>query len=70
MALAAQFCDELLVVARLDRLHTSDAIDLREMLDRLDANPVGLVVIGSRLLGSPYYAAGGSASEAPALNIG
>src|SRR5437660_900357 len=66
----AQFCDELLVVARLDRLRASEAIDLREMLDRLDANPVGVVVIGTRLTGSPYYAADGSAAEAPTLKVG
>jgi Mrp family chromosome partitioning ATPase/capsular polysaccharide biosynthesis protein len=59
----AQFCDEVLVVARLDRLRTADAIDLHEMLGRLDANPVGLVVIGTRLSGSPYYAADGLATE-------
>src|SRR5438105_15858371 len=40
----AQFCDEVLVVARLDRLRASEALDMREMLDRLDANPVELVV--------------------------
>lgn len=66
----AQFCDEVLVVSRLDRLRASDAIDLRETLDRLDANAVGIVVIGTRLTGSPYYAADGSASEAQALNVG
>jgi len=66
----AQFCDEVLLVARLDRLRASDAIDLRETLDRLDANAVGIVVIGTRLTGSPYYAADGSAAEAPALKVG
>jgi succinoglycan biosynthesis transport protein ExoP len=66
----AQFCDEVLVVSRLDRLRASDAIDLREMLDRLDVNAVGVVVIGTRLTGSPYYAADGSAAEAPALKVG
>jgi len=66
----AQFCDEVLVIARLDRLRTSDAIDLRDMLDRLDADPVGLVVMGTRMTGSPYYAADGMASEAPALRVG
>lgn len=66
----AQFCDEVLVVARLDRLRVSDAVDLRETLDRLDANAVGVVVIGTRLTGSPYYAADGSAAEAPALKVG
>jgi capsular exopolysaccharide synthesis family protein len=53
----AQFCDELLLVARLDRLKMSEVIDLREMLDRLDSSPVGLVVIGTRPVGSPYYTA-------------
>ena len=38
-------------------------------LDRLDANAVGVVVIGTRLTGSPYYAADGSAAEAPALKV-
>ena len=52
----AQFADELLLVARLDRLKTSDVIDLREMLDRLEVNPVGVVVIGTRPSDSPYYA--------------
>jgi Mrp family chromosome partitioning ATPase/capsular polysaccharide biosynthesis protein len=66
----AQFCDEVLVIARLDRLRTADAIELREMLDRLDANPVGLVVMGTRMTGSPYYAADGTAAEAPALRVG
>jgi Mrp family chromosome partitioning ATPase/capsular polysaccharide biosynthesis protein len=66
----AQFADEVLVVSRLDRLRASDAIDLRETLDRLDVNAVGVVVIGTRLTGSPYYAADGSAAEAPALKVG
>jgi Mrp family chromosome partitioning ATPase/capsular polysaccharide biosynthesis protein len=66
----AQFCDEVLVIARLDRLRTADAIDLRDMLDRLDANPVGLVVMGTRLSGSPYYAADGTAAEAPPVRVG
>jgi Mrp family chromosome partitioning ATPase/capsular polysaccharide biosynthesis protein len=63
----AQFSDEVLVVSRLDRLRASDAIELRETLDRLDANAVGIVVIGTRLTGSPYYAADGSATETHAL---
>jgi Mrp family chromosome partitioning ATPase len=53
----AQFCDELLLVARLDRMKMSEVIDTREMLDRLATSPVGLVVIGARAIGSPYYAA-------------
>ena len=53
----AQFCDELLLVARLDRMKMSEVMDIREMLDRLATSPVGLVVIGARAIGSPYYAA-------------
>jgi capsular polysaccharide biosynthesis protein/Mrp family chromosome partitioning ATPase len=53
----AQFCDELLLIARLDRMKMSEVMDLREMLDRLASSPVGLVVIGARPVGSPYYAA-------------
>ncbi|MFI4993903.1 MAG: Wzz/FepE/Etk N-terminal domain-containing protein [Solirubrobacterales bacterium] len=59
----AQFCDETLLVARLDRLTMSNVIDLREMLDRLGSKPVGLVVIGTRPAESPYYAA-----DSPALS--
>jgi capsular exopolysaccharide synthesis family protein len=51
----AQFCDEMLLVSRLDRLRITDVIDLREMLDRLHAHPVGVVVTGTRPTGSPYY---------------
>ena len=43
---------------------------MRETLDRLDVNAVGVVVIGTRLTGSPYYAADGSAAEAPTLKVG
>jgi Mrp family chromosome partitioning ATPase/capsular polysaccharide biosynthesis protein len=65
----AQFCDEVLVVSRLDRLRTSDAVEMRETLDRLDANAVGIVVLGTRLAGSPYYAADAIAGE-PAIKVG
>jgi capsular exopolysaccharide synthesis family protein len=54
----AQFSDEVLLVARLDYLKISDVVDLRDMLDRLNASPVGLVVIGTRPSDSPYYAVG------------
>jgi Mrp family chromosome partitioning ATPase/capsular polysaccharide biosynthesis protein len=65
----AQFCDEVLVVARLDRLRVADAVELQEMLDRVDANSVGLVVIGTRLAGSPYYAADGALTERTAAGV-
>jgi capsular exopolysaccharide synthesis family protein len=62
--LFAKFCDRLLLVARLDRLRMSDVVDLRDTLDRLGSPAVGLVVIGTRATGSPYY------SERPALAPG
>ncbi len=52
----ARYCDEMLVVGRLDRLSMSKVIDLRETLFRINASPVGLVVIGTRPSESPYYA--------------
>jgi succinoglycan biosynthesis transport protein ExoP len=52
----AQFCDEMLVVARMGHLKVSDVVDLRELLDRIDCDVAGLVVIGTRLASSPYYA--------------
>lgn len=61
----AQFSDDVLLVSRLDRLRASDAIEMRETLDRLEVNAVGVVVIGTRLSGSPYYAADGSAESTP-----
>lgn len=51
----AQCCDELLLVARLDRLTLTNVVDVREMLDRLAINPIGAVVVGARLPDSPYY---------------
>jgi tyrosine-protein kinase len=66
----AQYCDQVLVVSRLDRLRMSDVIDLREVLDRLNASPVGLVVIGARLTGSPYYAADEPMAEGSAMRVG
>ncbi len=52
----AQFADDLLLVARLDRLTMTKVIDLRDILDRVSAHKVGLVVIGTRPSESPYYA--------------
>jgi capsular exopolysaccharide synthesis family protein len=54
--LLARFCDEVLVVGRLNQLTISKVIDLREALFRIRANPIGLVVIGTRPAESPYYA--------------
>jgi Mrp family chromosome partitioning ATPase/capsular polysaccharide biosynthesis protein len=49
--------DAALVVARLDRLTTENVIDTEELLSRLDAPVLGLVVIGARSEFSPYYVA-------------
>jgi Mrp family chromosome partitioning ATPase/capsular polysaccharide biosynthesis protein len=54
--LFARFCDELLVVGRLNQLTISKVVDLREAIFRIRVNPVGLVVIGTRPAESPYYA--------------
>jgi Mrp family chromosome partitioning ATPase len=46
----------LLYVGRLDLGHSVDqAIEARDLLDRLEARPIGLVVIGARSEPSPYY---------------
>jgi Mrp family chromosome partitioning ATPase/capsular polysaccharide biosynthesis protein len=44
----AQRADGVLIVCRPDRMTTADAIALRELLDRLDVNPLGLVIVGAR----------------------
>ncbi len=54
--LLARYCDELLVVGRLNQLTISKVVDLREALFRIRADLVGLVVIGTRPAESPYYA--------------
>jgi Mrp family chromosome partitioning ATPase len=51
----AHFCDDLLVVSRMDRLTMTNVVDLREALDRTDINTIGLVVLGARISDSPYY---------------
>jgi Mrp family chromosome partitioning ATPase len=53
----ARLCDHLLLVSRLERLATSTVLDLREVLDRVDVEPLGLVVLGARLVDSPYFSA-------------
>ena len=54
----AQRVDETLVVSRLDRLTVEDAVDLRDLLDRLDVTPLGHAVIGVRRGVAYSYAAG------------
>jgi capsular polysaccharide biosynthesis protein/Mrp family chromosome partitioning ATPase len=51
----AQEADDLLILARLDRVTVENAVDLREMLSRLSTPALGLVVIGTPSETSPYY---------------
>jgi succinoglycan biosynthesis transport protein ExoP len=61
--LLASHSDELLVVSRLESLKLSNVLDLREMLDRVAAHPLGVVVIGGDIEVSPYYSTGRSALD-------
>ncbi len=45
----------MLFVGRLDRLTLDTIFDAREMLDRFDTEPLGMVVVGARGEASPYY---------------
>lgn len=58
----AQRADGILVVSRLDRSTLEDAIEMSDLLDRLDVRPLGLVVVGVRRSLSYAYA-GGTAHE-------
>jgi capsular exopolysaccharide synthesis family protein len=51
----ARCADTLLYVARLDRITLDNLMDARDVLDRTEARPAGLVVIGARTEASPYY---------------
>jgi Mrp family chromosome partitioning ATPase/capsular polysaccharide biosynthesis protein len=53
--------DDVLVVARLDRVSPDQAEDLQDLLRRLQIKPIGLVAVGARVELSPYYT-----SERPA----
>ncbi|MDX6470249.1 MAG: tyrosine-protein kinase [Gaiellaceae bacterium] len=54
----AQRVDEVLIVSRLDRLTVEDAVDLRDLLDRLDITPLGHAVVGARRGVAYSYATG------------
>jgi Mrp family chromosome partitioning ATPase len=56
--------DHLLYVARLDRITLDNVMDARDILDRLEARPIGFVAIGARGEASPYYV---GARTTPAL---
>ncbi|HEY2767192.1 MAG TPA: P-loop NTPase [Solirubrobacteraceae bacterium] len=51
----ARQVDDVLLVARLDRVSPSQAEDVRELLRRLRITPIGLVAVGARVELSPYY---------------
>ena len=44
----AQRVDGVLLVCRPDRLTPETALATRELLDRLDVEPLGLVIVGAR----------------------
>jgi Mrp family chromosome partitioning ATPase/capsular polysaccharide biosynthesis protein len=56
----AQRADGIVVVSRLDRSTLEDAIEMSDLLDRLDVRPLGLVVVGVRRSLSYAYAGGGA----------
>jgi capsular exopolysaccharide synthesis family protein len=51
----ARQADDVLLVARLDRVTPAMAEDLSELLDRLRLAPLGVVVVGAKAEISPYY---------------
>lgn len=51
----ARYVDQMILVNRLDRLNLDNVADLRQLLDRMDVHPLGLVVIGAKAEISPYY---------------
>jgi capsular exopolysaccharide synthesis family protein len=53
----AQRADGVLIVCRPDRMTPENAFALRELLDRLDVKPLGLVIVGARG-GHPAYLEG------------
>ena len=50
-----QHADEVLLVARLDRVSSEQAEDLGELIERLQLNVIGLAVVGAKVEISPYY---------------
>jgi Mrp family chromosome partitioning ATPase/capsular polysaccharide biosynthesis protein len=54
----AQRADGIVVVFRLDRATLDDAIEMSDLLDRLEARALGLVVVGVRRAAGYAYAGG------------
>jgi capsular exopolysaccharide synthesis family protein len=53
--LLSREADDVLMVARLDRVSPYQAEELRGLMTRLEIKPVGLTVLGARAELSPYY---------------
>lgn len=51
----ARYVDQMILVNRLDRLSLDNVADLRQLLDRMEVTPLGLIVIGAKAEISPYY---------------
>lgn len=51
----ARYVDQMILVNRLDRLSLDNVADLRQLLDRMEVSPLGLIVIGAKAEISPYY---------------
>jgi capsular exopolysaccharide synthesis family protein len=54
----ARETDRVLLVARLERLSADHVVDLRDVMERVNMNALGLVVIGGRVEESPYFLTG------------
>jgi capsular exopolysaccharide synthesis family protein len=61
----ARQSDNVLLTARLDRVAPAQAEDLRELVKRLQLNPIGVVVMGARVELSPYYLAERPQAQTP-----
>jgi succinoglycan biosynthesis transport protein ExoP len=51
----ARQADDVLLVARLDRVSPANAEDMSELFERLRLTPLGVVVVGAKAEISPYY---------------
>lgn len=63
----ARHSDEVLVVARLDCVSPAQGSDLRDLLERLRLNAIGLVVVGAKVELSPYYLTGRPKAQTESL---
>lgn len=59
----AQRADGVLIVSRVERLTLEDVIEMSDVLDRLEINPLGVVVVGARRGGAYAYAGAGLTSD-------